>query len=186
VPRCLFPQPALSSASAYAGLRVGLLGGSFNPAHGAHQQLALHALRTLELDVVWWLVSPQNPLKSTDNMALLEQRLQSVRAQLLGPNMLATDIETQLGTRYTADTLRQLKKHFPQTQFTWLMGADSFREFHHWQNWRDIARAVPMAVFARPPQQLRSLSGFAAKTLQRYRVQNGTELAARAAALTPT
>lgn len=175
--RCLYPQPSLGDSAAYHGLRVGLFGGSFNPAHAAHQQLARYALRELELDVVWWLVSPQNPLKSTDDMAPLAVRMASAEKQIVGARMLVTDIETQLGTQYTADTIRELRKHFPATRFTWMMGSDSFRQFHLWDQWRDIARMVPMAVFARPPVQLRALSGLAAQTLRKYRMKNGAELA---------
>ena len=168
----LFPQPTLLNAAAYRGMRVGLFGGSFNPAHAAHQQLAARALGTLQLDVVWWLVSPQNPLKSTHDMAPLAERVASARRQITGPRMLVTDIEGQLGTQYTADTVRQLRQHFPYTQFTWMMGADSLRTFHHWEDWRGIAQQVPIAVFARPPRQLAALSGFAAQTLRRCRWKN--------------
>ncbi|HCM83069.1 MAG TPA: nicotinic acid mononucleotide adenylyltransferase [Rhodospirillaceae bacterium] len=177
--RCLYPEPSLQNAAAYRNLRVGLFGGSFNPAHSAHQQLAQRALEALELDVVWWLVSPQNPLKSIDDMGAFASRMVSVQKQLIGTRMLATDIELQLGTQYTCETIRQLREHFPKTHFTWMMGADSFRQFHRWDHWQDIAQMVPMAVFARPPRQLRALSGFAAKTLQKYRVQSGKELARR-------
>lgn len=170
--RCLYPQPHLLSAAAYRGLRVGLFGGSFNPAHAAHRQLAEYALRKLKLDVIWWLVSPQNPLKATDDMAAYAVRFASAEKQITGPNMLVTDIEVQLGTHYTADSIRQIKKHFPFTKFTWLMGADSWRTFHHWEDWRDIARMVPIAIFARPPRQIAALSGFAAKTMRRYRQRN--------------
>ncbi len=177
--RCLYPQPHPQTAAAYRNLRVGLFGGSFNPAHAAHQQLALRALETLNLDVVWWLVSPQNPLKSTDDMAPLADRMASAQQQLAGTRMLVTDIETQLGTRYTADTIAQLKRHFAMTDFVWMMGADSFRNFHKWERWQEIAATVPMAVFARPPQQMRALSGFAAQTLRNSRVRDPQNLAHR-------
>lgn len=166
---CLYPQPTLTNAAAFRGLRVGLFGGSFNPAHRAHRQLAEYALRTLKLDVVWWLVSPQNPMKSTEDMAPLSDRMASARAQISGPRMLVTDLETRLGTQFTADSIREIQRHFPYTHFTWMMGADSLRTFHAWERWRDIARSVPIAVFARPPKQLRALSGFAAQTLRKYR-----------------
>jgi len=172
VNRSLYPQPTLSNAAAYRDLRVGLFGGSFNPAHEAHRQLARRALEVLKLDVIWWLVSPQNPLKSTHDMAPLADRMASAQKQITGPHMVVTNLETQLGTQYTADTIREIKKHFPYTKFTWMMGADSLRTFHHWEKWRDIARRVPIAVFARPPQQTRALSGFAAKTLRKSRWNN--------------
>jgi len=175
--RCLYPQPTLYNAAAYRGLRVGLFGGSFNPAHEAHRQLAERALEALNLDVIWWLVSPQNPLKSAHDMAPLAARIASAEKQITGPHMVVTDIEIQLGTQYTADTIREIKKHFPYTKFTWMMGADSLRTFHRWENWREIVRMVPIAVFARPPQQIRALSGFAAKTMRKSRWKNHTPLA---------
>jgi len=176
VPHLNYPQPHPLAAAAYRGLRVGLFGGSFNPAHAAHRQLARYALSALNLDVIWWLVSPQNPLKSTADMAPLPARMTSARAQTYGPHMLVTNIETQLGTQYTADTIRRLKKHFPYTKFIWMMGADSMRSFHRWEDWREIARQLPIAIFARPPEQLRALTGFMAQTLRRYRKPHGPAL----------
>ena len=175
----LYPDPSLLSAAAYRGLRVGLFGGSFNPAHAAHRQLAQHALKELNLDVIWWLVSPQNPLKSGDDMMPFAARYHSAQRQIVGPRMLVTDLETRLGTQYTADTIAKIKHHFPYTKFTWLMGADSLQYFHHWDRWQDIARGVPVAIFARPPEQLRALSGFTAQTRRKYRWKNHAPLAGR-------
>lgn len=132
------------------GARVGLLGGSFNPAHGGHRRMSLMALERLPLDAVWWLVSPHNPLKPATGMAPLAARLGSARRLARHPRIRPTAIETELGTRYTADTLRALIGRFPQLRFLWLMGADNLQQFHHWAEWRDIARMVPIVVIARP------------------------------------
>ncbi len=173
----LYPDPNLLSAAAYRGVRVGLFGGSFNPAHRAHRQLAEYGLKALKLDVIWWLVSPQNPLKAGEDMAPITTRMASARKQIIGPRMLVTDLEARLGTQYTADTIHKIRQHFPYTDFTWMMGADSLRTFHLWENWQTIARTVPIAVFARPPKQLRALSGFAAKARQKFRWKNHAPLA---------
>ncbi len=130
--------------------RIGLLGGSFNPAHGGHRAISLFALRALGLDEVWWLVSPGNPLKDAKTMAPLEARLASAEALARGAPIRPTAIEAKLGTRYTADTLRALKSRYPRHQFIWLMGADNLLQFDEWRNWRGIARTVPIAVIARP------------------------------------
>lgn len=130
--------------------RIGLLGGSFNPAHGGHRAISLFAIRALALDELWWLVSPGNPLKDAGTMAPLAARLASARKQARGAAIRPTAIEAELGTRYTADTLAALKKRLPMHNFIWLMGADNLLQFHHWRRWREIARAVPIAVIARP------------------------------------
>ena len=133
------------------GMRVGLYGGSFNPAHEGHAHVAETALRRLGLHRVIWLVSPQNPLKSRDQTRPLEQRLARVRALARGPGMIASDIEARLDTRFTLDTLLALKTRFPGVRFVWIMGADGLAGFHHWRGWRQIMRALPVAVVARPP-----------------------------------
>ncbi len=146
-------------------MRIGLLGGSFNPAHDAHRQLSLYALNTLKLDAVWWLVSPQNPLKPTEDMADFALRFKYAQQLVDHPRLVVSDLETQLGTRYTIDTLKALQHAFHQTRFTWLMGTDNLQQFPKWQNWRQIARLMPIAVFPRPPAQLRAFSGLSAKYL---------------------
>jgi nicotinate-nucleotide adenylyltransferase len=138
------------SGPTFAGRRIGLLGGSFNPAHAGHRAMSLFALKRLGLHQIWWLVSPQNPLKPARGMAPLAERLASARKAARHPRIVATAIETELGTRYTADTLRALKRHFPNTHFVWLMGADNMRQVTHWRNWRDLFASVPVAVFRRP------------------------------------
>jgi nicotinate-nucleotide adenylyltransferase len=130
------------------GMRVGLLGGSFDPAHAGHAHVAETALARLDLDAVWWLVSPQNPLKPES--APLPARLASARAAAKGPRMVVTDIETRLGARYTIDTLRALRKAYPGVRFIWLMGGDNLAGFQRWKGWQDIARTVPICVVSRP------------------------------------
>ena len=138
------------AGAAYANLTIGLLGGSFNPAHDGHRTISLHALKRLGLDQVWWLVSPQNPLKPTEGMAALEKRMEEARLVANNPRIIVTDIEGQMRTRYTIDTLRTLKKRFPRTNFVWLMGADNFSQLPRWREWSEIFQIVPVAVFRRP------------------------------------
>ncbi len=130
--------------------RIGLLGGSFNPAHGGHRAISLFAMRALGLDEVWWLVSPGNPLKDPAGMAPLAHRLVSAERMARGARIRPTTIEAVLGTRYTVDTLKALKKRWPRHHFIWLMGADNLLQFDRWRDWRQIARTVPIAVIARP------------------------------------
>ena len=131
-------------------IRTGLLGGSFNPAHRGHRQISIHAARALELDEVWWLVSPGNPLKNSEGMAPLERRFRSAQAAARAAPVRVTGIERRLGTRYTVDTLRALRRRYPHRRFIWLMGADNLAQFHLWRDWRKIASLVPIAVVARP------------------------------------
>ncbi len=136
------PDPALK--------RVGLLGGSFNPAHGGHRRISLFALQALGLDEVWWLVSPGNPLKPKAGMAPLVARLASAQHQARGTRIVPTQIERELGTRYTVDTLRKLAGRYPKCRFVWLMGSDNLAQLHRWKDWRGLARTMPIAVIARP------------------------------------
>ena len=130
--------------------RVGLLGGSFNPAHRGHRQLSLAAIEALGLDELWWLVSPGNPLKEGKEMAPYAARLSSARDMARGTPIRVSDFEKRSGTRYTVDTLRALLRKYPKHRFIWLMGADTVAEFHRWKDWRDIAALVPIAVLPRP------------------------------------
>ncbi len=131
--------------------RIGLLGGSFNPAHEGHRQLSLAAIDALALDEIWWLVSPGNPLKdSAPDMAPYEARMESARKIAAGKAIRASDFERRAGTRYTVDTLRALLREHPDDRFIWLMGADTVAEFHRWKDWRTIAQLVPIAVLPRP------------------------------------
>ena len=149
-----------------ARLRVGLLGGSFNPAHPGHKHVATLSLRRLRLDQVWLLVSPGNPLKRQDGMAPLAERLASARAISDGRRVVATAIEQLLGTRYTADTLLALRRLFPRVQFVWLMGADILAELPRWKHWLGVVHATPFAVAPRPRYNQRALAGQAAHRLR--------------------
>lgn len=150
--------------------RIGLLGGSFNPAHGGHRRISLHARAALGLDAVWWLVSPGNPLKPAAGMAPLTARIANALRQARRAPIRVTAIERELGTRYTVDTLRALERRFRGTEFVWLMGADNLAEFHRWRDWRSIARAMPIAVIARPGYDGAALASPAMAWLRRYRV----------------
>lgn len=158
------------SGPAWTGLRVGLLGGSFNPAHEGHRHVSLLALKLLGLDYVWWLVSPQNPLKSRRGMASLADRLAEARRVARHPRIRITAIETALGTTFTAETLDRLHEHFPATRFVWLMGADNLTQIPRWRNWTRIFETTPIAVFSRPPYSLGALHGQAARRYRRHRV----------------
>lgn len=156
------------------GYSVGLLGGSFNPAHGGHRHMSVAALERLGLDEVWWLVSPQNPLKPVAGMAPLAARIASARKVARHPRIRPTAIEAELGTQLTIDTLRALKRRFPHVRFLWLMGSDNLLQFHRWVEWRQIARTVPIVVMARPHYVGRSQSAPAMAWLRRYRHQSAT------------
>ena len=138
------------------------MGGSFNPAHEGHLHASTLALKQLHLDYVWWLVSPQNPLKGVTEMAGLQTRLQSAKALARHPRIVVTDIEDQLGTRFTVDTLRALKHRFPQLRFVWLMGSDNMVQLPRWRNWQEIFEAMPVAVVARPGTAIRARNSKAA------------------------
>jgi len=143
--------------------RIGLLGGSFNPAHAGHRHISLLALSHLDLDEIWWMVSPQNPLKSSDGMAPQQERIAGALAVAQHPRIKVTGIEAQLGSRYTADTLTILCQRFPRSRFVWLMGADNLLQISRWEKWRKIFQLAPIAIFARPPYSLMALKGRAAR-----------------------
>ncbi len=151
------------------GMRVGLYGGSFNPAHEGHSHVAETALKNLGLDKVIWLVSPQNPLKSSRETAPLEERLAGVRARARGPGMIVSDAETRIGSHYTIDTVRVLKARFPGVRFVWIMGADSLATFHGWRGWTQIMRELPVAVISRPWAALKARTSPTARRFARYR-----------------
>jgi nicotinate-nucleotide adenylyltransferase len=147
-------------------LRIGLLGGSFNPAHEGHLYVGEVARKRLGLDYVWWLVTPQNPLKPAADMAPLDKRLVAARALASrNPRLIVTGIERSLGTCYTIDTLRALTRRFPGVRFVWLMGSDNLDQFHRWWRWEEIVRLVPVAVVERPGSILAPLR---AKAMQRF------------------
>jgi nicotinate-nucleotide adenylyltransferase len=155
--------------------KVGLLGGSFNPAHGGHRHISLWAARALGLDAVWWLVSPGNPLKAAKGMAPLPQRFASARAQARRAPIRVTAIEAQFGTRYTVDTLARLRRRYPHIQFIWLMGADNLAQFHQWRAWRRIAATMPIAVVARPGYDAHAMLAPAMAWLGRWRRRAGAD-----------
>ena len=153
--------------------RIGILGGSFNPAHRGHLDISLKALRQLGLDQVWWLVSPQNPLKSADGMAPFAERLAAARRMARNPRIRVTDLEQRLCSRYTAESLKLLRRRFPETRFVWLMGADNLAQIAQWRDWQQIFHLVPIAVFARPSYCFKALAAKAARRFARYRLKEG-------------
>jgi len=155
----------------FPGMRIGLLGGSFNPAHDGHRHISLIALRRLQLDRVWWLVSPQNPLKSSDETEDYDARCAYARDVARHPRIVVSDFERRHGVNHTWRTLSLLKLRRPGASFVWLMGADNLAGFHRWERWRDIARMTPIAVFARPGDQVRAPLGFAAQYLSGFRLE---------------
>ncbi len=153
--------------------RVGLLGGSFNPAHAGHRHISLEAMRILGLDEVWWLVSPQNPLKPAAGMAPLGARLASALAVSRHPRIRPMAIEVDLGTVYAVDTVAALQRRHPGTAFIWLMGADILPQLHRWHRWRAFAGALPLAVLARPRHVGAALTSPAMAWLRRWRRPRG-------------
>lgn len=152
------------------GLKVGLFGGSFNPAHEAHRDVSLLALKRLGLDRVWWLVSPGNPLKDNSRLPPLAVRVSQARQVADHPRIDVTGIEATLGTRYTFETVAALRERAPQVHFVWIMGADNLTGFHRWQKWRDLSCLLPLAVVDRMGDSLRATGSRAARTLARYRL----------------
>lgn len=150
-------------------MRVGLLGGSFNPAHVGHRHIAELALARLGLDQVWLMVSPGNPLKPSEGMAPLADRLSGAAAIGDGRRVIATSIEAAIGTRYSVDTLRVLRRRFPRVQFVWIMGADLLTQLPRWRRWREIVSDLPFVVLPRPGYTLPALAGRAARRLHRGR-----------------
>jgi nicotinate-nucleotide adenylyltransferase len=152
------------------GQRIGLFGGSFNPAHIGHYKVALFALQRLQLDWVWWLVTPQNPLKGTSETAAYAKRLAFTRKIARHPKFIVTDIENQMHAKYTAETVSQLKVLAPKANFVWIMGADSLANLHRWHHWMDIVNDVPFAVLARPGYSIRALNGVASSRLSQRQI----------------
>ncbi len=152
------------------GMRIGLLGGSFNPPHVAHRAISLFAIKRLKLDRVWWLVTPGNPLKDNGGLPDLDERAEAARKMADDPRIDVSCLESVIGTRYTVDTISYLRRRASGLRFVWIMGADNLAQFHRWQNWRRIASQVPIAVIDRPPQSFRALAAPAAQALARYRL----------------
>ena len=152
------------------GQRIGLFGGSFNPAHYGHYMVALYALKRLQLDWVWWLVSPQNPLKDPRETGEYMSRLALTREIASHPRFIVSDLEKQIGSRTTAETLERLQPILKRGRFVWIMGADSLANLHHWNHWLDIPETLPLAILARPGYSIRALSSRAAIRFDRERV----------------
>jgi nicotinate-nucleotide adenylyltransferase len=164
------------------GMRIGLLGGSFDPPHEGHRRVSLFALKTLRLDQVWWLVSPHNPLKPDEPSQALTERIQAAESIAHHPRIRVTGVEAVLGTTYTADTLRKLLPRLAGVELVWMMGADNLASFHRWRDWTTIAALVPIAVFNRPGSALRAIASPAATALASRRIP---ERAAASLAGTP-
>jgi nicotinate-nucleotide adenylyltransferase len=167
------PSPAsdvVALPQHFPGMRIGIFGGSFDPAHEGHRQVSLVGLRALGLDQVWWLVSPQNPLKSSAPSEDLARRVKAARAVAADPRIRVTGVEATLGTTFTAETLRKLLPRLSGLSVVWMMGADNLAQFHRWKDWQAIAASVPIAVFNRPGLALKALAGPAARTLAPWRL----------------
>ncbi|MBI2714263.1 MAG: nicotinate-nucleotide adenylyltransferase [Rhizobiales bacterium] len=152
------------------GMRIGLFGGTFDPPHMAHLGASLLALKRLKLDRVWWLVTPGNPLKNTRGLAPLDQRIAAARALTNHPRIDVTGLEAVINTKYTYDTILWLLARFPRVRFVWIMGADNLRSFHRWQNWRGIAKLVPIVVVDRLGPSLYAAASPAGQALGRARI----------------
>lgn len=159
-----------SGSLRHRGRRIGLLGGSFNPAHDGHLHISRLALAKLGLDEVWWLVSPQNPLKSEAGMAPFESRLESANSIARDRRIRVSAMEVEFGTRYTAETLKALQNRYPAARFVWLMGADNLVQISRWRAWTQIFNTIPIAVFARDSYDSKALSARASVRFARARI----------------
>lgn len=147
-----FTPPTLKDGNRWENMRIGLLGGSFNPPHDGHMHIARLARARFGLDFIWWIVTPQNPLKDRKDMAPYEERYANVEKMLQGfPRHMATHLESELGTNYTYETVLSLKENFPKTEFLWICGMDNAHIFHKWERWQDILALMPITFIARPP-----------------------------------
>jgi nicotinate-nucleotide adenylyltransferase len=151
-------------------MRIGLFGGTFDPPHDAHLSACLLAMKRLDLDRVWWLVTPGNPLKDTRGLAPLAERIVAAKTLARHPRIDVTGVEAQIGTRYTYETIAYLRRHCPGVRFVWIMGADNLRSFHRWQKWRGIAAMVPIAVVDRLGPSLYASASAAGQALARARI----------------
>ena len=153
----------------HAGMRVGLLGGSFDPAHEGHLNICLHSLKRFHLDQIWLLISPGNPMKNQNPLSI-NKRMDHAKKIIQHPKIKITDIETQLKTRFTHQTLLALKGLYPTTNFTWIMGADNLAQVHLWQEWETIFSLMPVGVLARPDQGILARRSPAARKFATYQI----------------
>ena len=152
-------------------MKIGLLGGSFNPAHAGHLHISLQAIKHLQLDKIWWLVSPQNPLKSSADMAEYGQRIASAKKQITNySNISICEIEQENNLQYSADTIELLIKQYPQNKFIWLMGSDNLAQFNKWHKWRYIMHNIAICVMDRSPHSHGALRSPAALGYAKYRI----------------
>ncbi len=164
------PAPDLRPPPAHGAMRIGLLGGSFNPPHAAHRLISLTALKRLRLDQVWWMVTPGNPLKERSALSPLDERIRLCRQVSRHPGIKVTGFEAGIGTAYTERSLSFLRRRFPQVRFVWLMGADNLASFHRWNEWQAIFGLMPIAVEDRPEWRYRALASPAASRFSRFRI----------------
>lgn len=148
-----FSQPNLLNGTPWNGMRIGLLGGSFNPPHRGHVHISQIAMKMMQLDAIWWLVTPQNPHKAASMIMPYEKRLSLSLSLVTHPRILVTDLENQLGSSYTYETVQSLRAHFPRTDFVFITGMDNALSFHKWNNWKDILDTMTTCHIARPPAQ---------------------------------
>ncbi|MEQ8824401.1 MAG: nicotinate-nucleotide adenylyltransferase [Filomicrobium sp.] len=160
---------AVTTPPVWPGARIGLMGGSFNPPHEGHLIVARTAIRRLRLDRLWWVVTPGNPLKENNALPTTDKRIEAIEAMANHTAMITTDFECQLGTSYTAQTIRFLKRQHPAANFVWIMGADNLATFHRWQRWKEIATTLPIAVVDRPDWRFKALASPAARYLKPWR-----------------
>lgn len=173
---CLRPSGLARLPLCAPGMRIGLYGGSFNPAHGGHRHVSLLALKRLGLDRIWWIVTPGNPLKDPDELATTAQRVAEAGKVAADPRIDVTSFEEEIGARYTVDTLAYLKRRCPGVRFVWIMGADNLASFHRWRGWRRIARMMPIAVVDRPGWTLKALGSRGGVFLSRSRIAESEAL----------
>ncbi|MGB0504814.1 MAG: nicotinate-nucleotide adenylyltransferase [Pikeienuella sp.] len=157
------------------GMRIGVLGGSFDPAHDGHVHISREALKRFRLDVVWWMLSPGNPLKQR-GPAAMARRVEAAQA-VAPPSVVVTDIEARLGGRFTADTLDALHHRYPAARFVWLMGADNLAQLHRWRDWQRIVESTPIGVLPRPGWGARAGLSPAARTYKAWRIRDAAALA---------
>ncbi|WP_414474243.1 nicotinate-nucleotide adenylyltransferase [Microvirga sp. M2] len=167
------PSGLVRMPPATPGMRIGLYGGSFNPAHAGHRHVSLMALKRLGLDRIWWIVTPGNPLKDTGGLASTRMRAAQARDVADDPRIDVTAFEEDIGARYTVDTLAYLRRRFPGVRFVWIMGADNLAGFHRWRGWRRIAQLMPIAIIDRPGWTLKAMRSRGAAVLSGRRIPEG-------------